>query len=507
MHKKLLRICSLLIVTAYFAFFNFSCSTQVEDISSADVSGTDAPQEKNNKNNNSSGNNTFDDIGTRSYNPNVDSWTLMFYLGGDNSLDSVLLTNMSQLLQCYCGGMRAVILIDRKNTSTSIEPFGEAFTTTRMYTVSTSGFTRLYGNDLFPELAVSNGDRELDTGDATILRNFIRYSKAEFPAEHYGLIIGSHGGGVRTGNQNARGVVQDIESDNDWIFTAELTDVLGADESVDVLAFDACCMGSLEVAYQFCGTKAFRADYIVASPAEEWSYGWDYRRLAFLFADVSLTPYALACGIVNNYRSFIERNSNDTQQTLTCIRSASIPQVKEKLDNLAALLPAYRVETEALRGKERLQQNNVLHYFNSLNTTYWLQYPYFDIYSLAKRIEADNSFPAAVRSAAAELYSAIDEAVICSYAGASYTLARENSTGLSIFFPCGKERCGITGRTYWDYQYFYNALPASIINSRCYGKLAFCADGATANNGVVENWFELLDYWFDNNRNVNGYIP
>ena len=30
-----------------------------------------------------------------------------------------------------------------------------------------------------------------------------------------------------------------------------------------------------------------------------------------------------------------------------------------------------------------------------------------------------------------------------------------------------------------------------------YGRWAFLADGATPGNGKVENWFELLDSWFD----------
>jgi clostripain len=42
-----------------------------------------------------------------------------------------------------------------------------------------------------------------------------------------------------------------------------------------------------------------------------------------------------------------------------------------------------------------------------------------------------------------------------------------------------------------------------------YGRWAFLADGATEGNGVVENWFELLDSWYDPESTrpggVNGY--
>ena len=491
---------------AYLTIFIFSCSNP----SQGGVNTTPTEEETSSEQPESTGTSQTpeEQSPTRSFNPNVTSWTLMFYLGGDNNLDGMLLANMSQLLRGYCGGMRPVILIDRCSSSNSKEPFGEAFTTTRMYSITQDGFVRLYGNDLFPELAEANGDVELDTADASILKKFVSYSKHEFPADHYALIIGSHGGGVRTGNQNARAVVFDEESDKDWIFTAELTDVLTANESVDVLGFDACCMGSLEVAYQFCGTKAFKADYIVASPAEEWSYGWDYARLAALFASESPSPSDFAINLVNNYKIYIETNQNDSLQTLTCLRSSSIPVVKQKLDVLASELVSYRSATEALRGKGKLKQKNVLHYFKSETNTYWLQYPYFDLYSLAERIAASENFSEAARTAAGELAEAIDEAVLCSYSGSGYTLAKPDVTGLSIFFPCGGERfSSFSNFTYWYYQYFYNALSAQSINPKCYGKLAFCADGATAGNGVVENWFELLDYWFDDDNNRNGYEP
>jgi hypothetical protein len=36
-----------------------------------------------------------------------------------------------------------------------------------------------------------------------------------------------------------------------------------------------------------------------------------------------------------------------------------------------------------------------------------------------------------------------------------------------------------------------------------YGNLAWCRDGCTPGDGVVQNWFELLDHWFDD-RSPDG---
>jgi CubicO group peptidase (beta-lactamase class C family) len=60
----------------------------------------------------------------------------------------------------------------------------------------------------------------------------------------------------------------------------------------------------------------------------------------------------------------------------------------------------------------------------------------------------------------------------------------------------------------WHYCRWYTPLAPRNLKS-CFGRLAWCRDGATAGNGVVENWFELLDSWYDttNDRTggLNGY--
>ena len=177
-----------------------------------------------------------------------------------------------------------------------------------------------------------------------------------------------------------------------------------------------------------------------------------------------------------------DNKSKNNKQTLTCIETSSIPAVKDALDALSRLLVDYQSETELLRGSRNLRQEDVLHYFSSVNNKAWLQYPYFDLYSLAERISKSYLFSNEINLAAKQLAEAVDKAVITSYSGSGYLLAKEGSTGLAIFFPKGKERfISSSGfnKTYWNYQYWYNALPlANTEHNKCYGGLAFCADGA-----------------------------
>jgi clostripain len=95
------------------------------------------------------------------------------------------------------------------------------------------------------------------------------------------------------------------QSRGEWIYTHEFSDVLSIDESVDLLALDACFMGNLEFLYQICpGNGSFQADFVIASAPTEWSYGWDYESL---FAKISkyksdeITPMSLGELILENH--------------------------------------------------------------------------------------------------------------------------------------------------------------------------------------------------------------
>jgi hypothetical protein len=59
-------------------------------------------------------------------------------------------------------------------------------------------------------------------------------------------------------------------------------------------------------------------------------------------------------------------------------------------------------------------------------------------------------------------------------------------------------RAGKSGRASraWSGLSWYTPLESYHPAGR-YGRWAFLADGATAGNGKVEKWFELLDSWFD----------
>ena len=113
-------------------------------------------------------------------------------------------------------------------------------------------------------------------GDADTLTDFINYGVQSYPADHYGLILWNHGGGP------VGGYGSDSHFDEDGLSLEEIREALDhsvmADSAFDFVAFDACLMGSVEIA----GCLDGYADYVIASPELEPQHGYDYRWMTAL---------------------------------------------------------------------------------------------------------------------------------------------------------------------------------------------------------------------------------
>ena len=78
--------------------------------------------------------------------------------------------------------------------------------------------------------------------------------------------------------------------------------------------------------------------------------------------------------------------------------------------------------------------------------------------------------------------------------------------GIFILFPDGDavvDGAGDGGARAWSGLSWYTPLKG-VHPADPYGRWTFLADGATAGNGKVENWFELLDSWFDDRSSGPG---
>lgn len=475
-------------------------------------------------------------------------WTIMYYGDGDCNLEEALLYDVYEMKSGFVNGQgfNLIVLFDRISSySNDTTVFGENFTDTRLYRITSGKAWRKSGSSQFPEITTSSS-YEANMGDAATLKKFIQFCKANYPADNYALILSNHGGGARkksyslTGTESDTGlsmkeICQDVTNGNDYLYTAEISDVLTSAESVQLFGLDACFMSTVEFAYQFrndSSNTGFKADIMVASAPTETAYGWDYDAILnrlqnrpgdngetdvtvggyeLYYDPASLAAQELGAIIVEEQR---DSTSSMSGQSLTCIDLSKVKAVKDAVDNLAKAIVGKQNDIESLRGSGT--SVSMLHFFAETNSSYtpvasntWVASPYFDLYSLANSIAVSGQ----ETTYSVTLRSAIDDMVLYSFGNSTYTGFIEGKSGVHIFFPDGDATVVVSGNTrrHWYYQDWYNAKSASEIQvvfpaytSAPYGKLAWCVDGATATTNDVGNWFELLDSWFDASNDTSG---
>lgn len=158
-------------------------------------------------------------------------------------------------------------------------------------------------------------------GSAETLTQLIDFSVENYPAEHYALIFWDHGGGPLDG------VCWDELFSMENLTLAEVTRALRNSKlpgKLEFVGFDACLMGSVEVA----GALAPYARYMIASQETEPAAGWNY---AFL-RDIGNAGDGAEMGrlIVDAY--FDSLADSKELLTLSCIDLSKIEALETAMD-------------------------------------------------------------------------------------------------------------------------------------------------------------------------------
>jgi cysteine peptidase C11 family protein len=253
------------------------------------------------------------------------AWTWMVYMAGDNSLSSAAEEDLEELRRVGSSAdLNIFVEVDRAGAGG-----------TRRLRVERDGRG---------EKAMDLG--ETDSGAPESVFAFVRWARAQAPADRYALVLWNHGGGwapeeldrlaaaqgaplwtpaearERSGSPLARLLFRRsletilarpsareraICSDDGTghsLDTFELGRLLERvrgelGRPLDLLGMDACLMSSLEVAYE----ARDCARYLVASEDTEPAAGWPYETvLQTVAADPAIATSALAAHIVTAYR-------------------------------------------------------------------------------------------------------------------------------------------------------------------------------------------------------------
>ena len=254
---------------------------------------------------------------------------------------------------------------------------------------------------------VGQSARNNNMGLAATLTDALKFSAKYFPADRYGLVFWDHGGG------SVLGFGCDELYNNDGLELTELARGLKnspfGKQKLAFIGFDACLMGTLEVA----NALSPYAEYLIASEEVEPGCGWDYAVLGEFTGKEKIPSFA--DDLTDYYMDSVSFYFSQPDMTLSCVDLSKLDAVNTAADSLF----------KAMSGKLKSGDFTKLSRVRGSVKTFGADYGYdqVDLYHLAKLF--NRMFPTESKN----LCSALDKAIVCNVSNVN------NAAGLSLYFP------------------------------------------------------------------------
>lgn len=288
----------------------------------------------------------------------------------------------------------------------------------------TSDWDDILEGDALNRFSIEDGDMADDyealpaasMGDPQTLVDFLDWAVAEHPADRYVLVLWDHGGGTGSG------VCWDESAGDDFLSIWEIYEALytyeeqNPDFHLDLIGFDACLMGSYELAAHLRGL----ADYMVASEEMEPGNGWEYTSwLSALAQKPQMDTQSLGVAIAD---SFVRAGLADDPDDYLSMSVTYLPA----MDNLCDCMEVYSAYlVQAL-------ENGQLPVISRARSR---------MYSFGNFCESDSgcvdmmAYLNGTRQFAPETAKAVEEAYKKAVRYCVGSKQYDYLTGLSIFFP------------------------------------------------------------------------
>ena len=266
----------------------------------------------------------------------------------------------------------------------------------------------LIDQDGMERLATNLGRKSMV--DPATLTDFIRYSKKEYPADRYFLILWDHGGGSVSGfgyDEYFKGQTMKLDEIERALFQADC--------KFDLIGFDACLMATLETAF----VAEPYADYLVASEELEPGIGWFYTGwLNALSQNSSIPTIDLGKILIDDYVAEVRRQTPRSQATLSLVDLAELgetvpPHFSAFARNTGNLLETdqYKMVSDSRAAAKEFAPSARINQV--------------DLIDFAQKLDTTEANALAGALASAVKYNRMSDNIT-------------NANGLSIFFPYGK---------------------------------------------------------------------
>lgn len=160
-------------------------------------------------------------------------WTVMVYVSGDNNLESYVVGDIETELAAIPASNTEVQVVALADRGPGYDTSRGDWTQTLLYEVTT-------GITADEDSAVDDwGERNM--GDPQTLVDFVTWTKANHPADHYALYFWGHGWSWHPG------WVMEDDTDGDTLDYHEMKTAIPSLGFIDVVGYDGCNMSSMEI--------------------------------------------------------------------------------------------------------------------------------------------------------------------------------------------------------------------------------------------------------------------
>lgn len=344
------------------------------------------------------------------------TWTIMIYLDADNNLDPYGVLNLQQIQKGFdqSANVNVVVLLDR-----------------------------LYDAAYFYDIKNNTNNRclgEIDMGSWETLKDFVVNVTRDYPSEYYMLIIWDHGlgwPGVCWDDTNSTPTYRSHMSP--YNISRALSDACQeGGKRVNIVGFDACLMGMIEVCYELKDVT----DIVIGSEMLIPGYGWPYKELMqYISENPDVDPHVLSEFIVNEYVAYYSRISPNFFVQLSAI---NMSKIDDMVVNLTKLTEHLSQNTNAYKGlitgaRSASQQKFML---GTVGVLF-----YSDLYKFADLIQKRTTDPKLIELSF-NLMNSIDEMVFAENHTRPQGNLDQKQYGLTVYFPPNRQTVSYR---YFDY--------------------------------------------------------
>ena len=307
--------------------------------------------------------------------PNA-KWTVMVYMSGDNNLEDYIVKDLE--LELSALGSTADVQV------TALADRGPGYDKSRGDWQTTKLFHPTQGMIADATHATADwGERNM--GDPATLRDFVTWSKTNYPADHYALYFWGHGWGW-----HPDWTMEDASSGTgDGLNPDEVKSVLSQLGFIDVVGYDACNMAQIEIMSTWSGHAAAMAG------SQEY-VNMDGIEYDLVISQLNARPTMSA-----------DEVAIATSESATYEKTFSAMALDGRFAALRTAVDAWSV---ALRNAVPSQKQAIIRGFGNAKS-FWQAPTDKDLYDLAKQVNAQVT-DANLKAKSTAVMTAVDAAVL-----------------------------------------------------------------------------------------------